>query len=380
MSFTAHRIPLSIMYVEDDPVTRELVALTLPKRFPDCKIHTAENGKQGLELYGQHFPDLVITDVNMPVMNGILMAAEIKALNPDVVIIAVTAYSETNYLLNAIEIGISHYVLKPIDYRKLFDAIEKSTSVIYMRKQFAEQNEMICDLNACLEQRALDFSIASREFETLTYCLTSDLRLPLVSLKRYISLLRQVAGERLSEEELSLLDGLNHETETVESLIEGVNQFYRAGNRLLNKENVNLTILARQIAEELQLREPVRSVQFKISEDIVVNGDEQLLRVVLDKLLGNAWRFTENTPDALIELGAASNHGVVACFVRDNGAGFDAAVVNKIFHELRQHESHGQFAGCCTDFATVQRIIHRHGGWIEAAAEPGKGATFTFVV
>lgn len=380
MDYRAPRIPLSIMYVEDDPVTRELVALTLPKRFPDYKIFTAENGKQGLELYKQHSPDIVITDVNMPVMNGILMAAEIKEMNPDVVIIAVTAYSETNYLLNAIEIGISHYVLKPIDYKKLFDAIEKSTSVIYMRKQFAEQNEMICELNACLEQRALDFAVANREFETLTHCLTSDLGLPLVSLKRYANVLRQVAGEGLSGEELSLLNSLDRETDVVESLVNGVKLFCLAGNHLLHKQNVDLSALAGHAAEELQRQDQERRVQVVISDGIVVNGDEQLLRIVLEKLLGNAWKLTMNTPNALIEVGAASNHGVVACFVRDNGAGFDPSVVNGIFHDLRQHECHGPFAGFCTDLATVQRIIHRHGGWIEAVSEPGKGATFTFVI
>jgi YesN/AraC family two-component response regulator len=94
-------------------------------KLPDITLHLAENGKIGLELYRKHEPRIVITDVNMPVMDGIEMAAQIKAINPGAIIIAVSAYNNTEYLMNAIEIGINHYVLKPIDFDKLFTTIGK---------------------------------------------------------------------------------------------------------------------------------------------------------------------------------------------------------------------------------------------------------------
>ena len=116
---------ISFLYVEDDPVTRNIMEKIFHLKLPGVALPVAENGRVGLELYKKHAPEIVITDVNMPVMDGIEMAAEIKAVNPGAIIIAISAYSNTEYLLNAIEIGINHYVLKPIDFDKLFATIDK---------------------------------------------------------------------------------------------------------------------------------------------------------------------------------------------------------------------------------------------------------------
>ena len=121
---------MSFLYVEDDPLTRNIMEKIFLMKLPGVALHLAENGKIGLELYKKHAPRLVITDVNMPVMDGIEMAAQIKAINPSAIIIAVSAYHNTEYLLNAIEIGINHYVLKPIDFDKLFATIDKCLASI----------------------------------------------------------------------------------------------------------------------------------------------------------------------------------------------------------------------------------------------------------
>ncbi|HTP65833.1 MAG TPA: response regulator [Geobacteraceae bacterium] len=124
----AHSSPperTSFLYVEDDPVTRDIMTKIIRMRLPQIDLFTAENGEAGLELYKRHTPDLVITDVSMPVMDGISMAAEIRALNPRAVIIVISAYSNTEYLIDSIEIGVCHYVLKPIDFEKFFATIDK---------------------------------------------------------------------------------------------------------------------------------------------------------------------------------------------------------------------------------------------------------------
>ncbi len=116
---------VSLLYVEDDPVTRDIMAKIIRMRLPHVELLLAENGKMGLDLYREHTPAIVITDVSMPVMDGIEMATEIKAANPKSIIIVISAYSNTEYLLNSIEIGINHYVLKPIDFTKFFATIDK---------------------------------------------------------------------------------------------------------------------------------------------------------------------------------------------------------------------------------------------------------------
>jgi diguanylate cyclase (GGDEF)-like protein/PAS domain S-box-containing protein len=142
---------ISILYVEDEPETREMVSRVLAMQLRSLQLYTAENGEAGLALYREHRPDIVITDFNMPLMDGIRMGNEIKSLNPEAIIIAVTAHSDTSYLLDAIETGISNYVLKPIDYDKLFEAIAKGIETVKMKRVVQEQNDYIRKLSRAVE-------------------------------------------------------------------------------------------------------------------------------------------------------------------------------------------------------------------------------------
>ncbi len=150
--FAYTRPRIGILYAEDDAVTRNILGKMIPLKFPDIEFHTAENGKTGLEVFKAHTPDIVITDINMPVMDGIKMAAEIKSLRPETVIVITSAYGDTNYLLDAIEIGVNHYVMKPIDYKKLFRTIGSCISGIIMEAMIKEQNEHIRKLSRAVEQ------------------------------------------------------------------------------------------------------------------------------------------------------------------------------------------------------------------------------------
>src|SRR6185369_7053567 len=116
---------VALLYVEDEPDAREMLTRMLAMNYPTLQLLVAGNGVAGLELFREHRPELVVTDLNMPVMSGIQMAREIRAIDPEALIVAVTAYSDTSYLLSAIEIGIHHYVLKPVNYTELFQVIDK---------------------------------------------------------------------------------------------------------------------------------------------------------------------------------------------------------------------------------------------------------------
>jgi two-component system, cell cycle sensor histidine kinase and response regulator CckA len=143
---------ISLLYVEDDPVTRETICTVLAKKFPAMSIHTAENGEAGLALFREHRPDIVLTDISMPVMDGIQMARSIRCLNPASNIIVATAISDTHHLLEAIQIGISRYVLKPIDFSMLFEALYDCIFRISMERKIKAQNDFICKLSRAVEQ------------------------------------------------------------------------------------------------------------------------------------------------------------------------------------------------------------------------------------
>ena len=136
---------LSLLYVEDEADARGMVSRMLVMNYPQLRLYAAENGLAGLDLYREHHPDLIMTDINMPVMDGIRMSREIKAINPEALIIAVTAHSDTSYLLHAIEIGIHHYVLKPINYDELFGAIDRILDQISLKQLVGEQNLRISE-------------------------------------------------------------------------------------------------------------------------------------------------------------------------------------------------------------------------------------------
>jgi light-regulated signal transduction histidine kinase (bacteriophytochrome) len=143
---------------------------------------------------------------------------------------------------------------------------------------------------------------------------------------------------------------------------------------------VNLSELAFSVAEELQSLEPQRKVEFVIAEDVTTKGDSKLLRVVLQNLFGNVWKFTGRKPQARIEFGLTEWDGNPAYYVSDNGAGFDMVYVNKLFTAYQRIHTEVEFTGTGIGLALVQRIIHRHGGRIRAEGGVDKGATFYFTL
>jgi len=142
----------------------------------------------------------------------------------------------------------------------------------------------------------------------------------------------------------------------------------------------NLSALAEEIAGRLQEMQPERQVKFAIDKDLTANGDPQMLRVLLENLLGNAWKFTGKHPQATVELGATQVGGKLAFFVRDDGAGFDMTYADKLFAPFQRLHSASEFPGIGIGLATVQRIVHRHGGRVWAEGEIEKGATFYFTL
>ena len=148
----------------------------------------------------------------------------------------------------------------------------------------------------------------------------------------------------------------------------------------MRHEKVNLSSLAEDVATELERSQPGRRVEFAIQGDLVVEGDRRLLRLALENLLGNAWKFTAKKPEARIEFGAADQDGAPAYYVRDNGAGFDEAYVGKLFGAFQRLHGQDEFDGVGIGLAAVARVVRRHGGRVWAEGETGRGATFYFTL
>jgi len=173
-------------------------------------------------------------------------------------------------------------------------------------------------------------------------------------------------------------------SQRMNSMIETLLSLSRMTSRELARERVDLSQLARELVDDLRAQDHARAVEFVLAPDLRADGDSTLLRLVLQNLLGNAWKFTARGPQARIEFGARDEAGVRTYFVKDNGAGFDMRFAEKLFGLFQRFHSANEFPGTGVGLATVQKIIHRHGGriWAEAvpAPNPGHGATFYFTL
>ena len=239
-------------------------------------------------------------------------------------------------------------------------------------------------LNAELEQRVrertAELEAANKELETFAYSVSHDLRSPLRGIDGWSMALVEDYGNQLDEEAHHYLARVRSEAQRMGQLIDDLLKLSRVTRAPLTRDRVDLSALAAEIAGRLRESHPDREVEFVIQPELIVLGDEHLLEVALDNLLGNAVKFTGKCDHARIEFARANQNGGFAFCVRDNGAGFDMAYASHLFGAFQRLHRASEFPGTGIGLATVQRVIRRHGGRIWAEAQPGRGATFYFTL
>jgi signal transduction histidine kinase len=240
------------------------------------------------------------------------------------------------------------------------------------------------DASKDLEDANRELEGANRELEAFSYSVSHDLRAPLRTIDGFSQILQEDYETKLDDEGLDYLDRVRAASGHMATLIDDLLDLSRVSRRPLRREPVDLTRMATEIVENLRAAQAERNVEFVAGEDIKAFGDVSLLKVALENLLGNAWKFTEREEEARIEFGADRRPrlGFLApiYFVRDNGAGFDQAYSDKLFGAFQRLHGQDEFEGTGIGLATVARIIHRHGGRVWAEGEVGEGATFYFTL
>ncbi len=219
----------------------------------------------------------------------------------------------------------------------------------------------------------------NKELESFSYSVSHDLRAPLRTIDGFSRILLEDYAEDLGEEAHDYLGRVRAASVHMGHLIDDLLNLSRVTRSPLRREPVDLSVLASGIAKELQNSQPEREVEFVIEEGVTAWGDARLLLVALENLLGNACKFTSKTPGGRIEFGVEQGPGG-AYYVRDNGAGFDMNYAGKLFGAFQRLHGSGEFEGTGIGLATVQRIIHRHGGRVWAEGEVGRGAVFYFTL
>jgi len=253
------------------------------------------------------------------------------------------------------------------------------------RRGQAEQAEaQVRELNAELErrvrERTAELEAANRELEAFSYSVSHDLRAPLRGMDGFCQVLLEDYGDRLDEEGRDHLHRVRSASQHMARLIDDLLKLSRVTRTELRRDKINLSRIAHDIAASLQSAEPERQVSWIIADGLVGEGDRRLLRVVLENLLGNAWKFTSKHLRSTIEFGCSEMRGAMTYFVRDDGAGFNMAYTDKLFGPFQRLHGMQEFEGNGVGLATVQRIISRHGGRVWAEGEVERGACFFFTL
>jgi PAS domain S-box-containing protein len=248
-----------------------------------------------------------------------------------------------------------------------------------------QSEDALRSLNATLEQRVgqrtTELQAVVDELEAFSYSVSHDLRAPLRSIAGFSQALVEDAGPVLSAETRTHLDRIRNATHRMGQLIDDLLQLSKVSRGEMTRELVNLSELTVRVANDLDRRSSGHSPAVTIAPALVAMGDPRLLRILLENLLDNAWKFTSRQPDAQVEIGSRSGpDGGTTFYVRDNGVGFDATYADKLFAPFQRLHAVSDFPGTGIGLATVRRIVHRHGGHVWAEAAPDRGACVSFTL
>jgi len=263
------------------------------------------------------------------------------------------------------------------------DGAGKTVRMVGTAQDVTERREMedkLEILNSELEARAGELEAANRDLGAFNAAVSHDLKTPLSNINGICQVLLNLYAGRIDEAGQDLLQDIHSSTLRMSDLINTFLKFSRMSHCVIVRQTVGLSGIVKKIADELTTADPARRVTFKISEGVDADGDPALLRVVLENLLGNAWKYSSKKEEAGIEFGMADFKGTPAYFVRDNGAGFDMSKAGGLFTPFHRLDGQDGFSGHGIGLSTVERIIRRHGGQVWAESEQGNGATFYFTL
>lgn len=385
--------PKKILTVDDSLTYLHEVAAQLRQEGYD--VIPARSGEEALELLSVQSVDCILLDLVMPGLSGQETCRRIKSSTAwrDIPLIMHTALGEQAAMIEGINAGADDYIAKSSDLEVLCARVRAQLR----RKQFEDENRNIREqllqkevevvaANSARELAEIRATFVDElrskniELEAFSYSVSHDLRAPLRSIDGFSKLLLVDYADKLDAKGQDYLHLVRESAQRMGELIDDLLLLSRVGRADLNRDQIDLSEIARGVSEELKKKDPDRHVKWCIEDQLLVEADSGLMRVAFDNLLGNSWKFTAKVSAPRIEVGTDQQEGVAVFFVRDNGAGFSMEYAEKLFSPFQRLHAESEFEGTGIGLATVHRIIDRHGGRIWADSAVDHGATFYFTI
>lgn len=389
--------PKRILTVDDNAMFLELVGDEL--REEGYEVIKARSGEEALKLLSFERVDGILLDLHMPGMSGSETCRQIKASPAlrNVPLIMVSSSDDARSMVDGMNAGADDYIKKSADLgvlkarlraqlrRKHFEDETRRVREEILQKEAEsraarELAETRSRLLSKLQAKNRELQGLNQELEMFAYTVSHDLRQPLRGMDGFSKVLLEEYGDVIDERGRHYLERVRAGAQRMGELIEGLLVLSRVGRRQLRPQAVNLERLAKAVFQRLCEGDPSRRVSLVCHGPLMATADGELVEAVLENLLGNAWKFTARLTEATIEVGTAFARGATAFYVKDNGAGFSMDYADKLFQPFQRLHSQREFTGTGIGLATVQRIIHRHGGELWGEAAPGEGATFYFTL
>jgi len=358
---------MKILIADDDPEFRHLLQDTLDRWGYEVLV-SRDGNEAWLALNDENAPRLAILDWIMPGLDGAQICRKIRKEKnaPYTYIILLTSQQRDEDIVIGMEAGADDYITKPLKTNELRVRLNAGKRVIELQSELAA--------------RASDLEAANSDLESFSYTVSNDLLKSLMSIGDNAKAIQEMVCIKEDELCISYTKRIYDRTRHLAEIIGIMHDFFRPMRTDLRLESIDLSEMARNTSENLRKRNPERRVTFLIADGIKANADRKLLQITLNNLLDNAWKHTGKREEAVVEFGLTEVDGKSACFVRDNGAGFDMAHADRLFKPFRPLPGTEEFITNGIGLATVERIIRRHGGKVWAKGEIDKGASFFFTL
>jgi two-component system NtrC family sensor kinase len=380
--------PKKILAVDDSLTYLQELSAALQGEGYDVVL--ARSGEEALELLAVQPVDCILLDLLMPGLSGQETCRRIKSapVLREIPLIMLTALEEREAMIEGLGAGADDYIAKSSD----LEVLKARVRAQIRRRQFEDENRKFrerllhMELEASEARAARELAEAraalveelerkNQELEAFSYSVSHDLRAPLRTIDGFSQALLEDCADGLGPTAGDYLQRLRSAAQRMSELIDDLLELSRVGRAELRREPVDLTALARAVAAELEHADSDRRVQMFIQDGLRAEADPHLLRIILENLLGNAWKFSAKRPDPVIQLGEDLREGQPAYFVRDNGVGFDMAYADKLFAPFQRLHAEAEFPGTGIGLATVYRVVDRHGGRVWAEGKVGEGTT-----